>query len=563
MSDAIATAPDPYDVPPSFVQRHAEYVAAAVVFLLTIVLAVLSFPPFKVPEFAYAMLVPGVYWAYTKPRLKLFAWTLFAAQAIAWTIILGWLHHVTWVGLFLLGPFVGAWIGTWYLAAWWTMPRMVGQPTIVRLVALLALAATWVLIEWTRTWLLSGFPWLPLAASQWERASILQIAAYTGAYGVSYVLAAVNIGFAAYAHRLFREGAKGLNKRSQEFFLCLFLLIVCLTIHVQDTFNRGRYTVPLARVAIVQPYIPQDVKWDPAKAPGIMSALESTTLAAAATKPDLLLWPEAVTPFAVNADANVKAWIESLVKRAQSPLLLGSLGFQGAGTPAERWFNGAFVVLPESGLQADYYVKRHLVPFGEYVPLRPVLGWLKKVVPVGEDDPIRGTDSSPLVVPLRAGPVVFGPLICYEDVFPDLARRSALAGADVLVVVTNNGWFGEGGAAVQHAAHSVLRAVETRRPVLRCGNGGWSGWIDEYGSVRATLTRDADGAVHMQPGVEGTIFFRGQGVLSVTRDSRLIGKKSFYVEHGDWFVLVCAALLLLGAGILKNAPPVAPVEPAT
>jgi apolipoprotein N-acyltransferase len=130
-------------------------------------------------------------------------------------------------------------------------------------------------------------------------------------------------------------------------------------------------------------------------------------------------------------------------------------------------------------------------------------------------------------------------LICYEDVFPELARRSALAGSDVLVVLTNNGWFGEGGAAVQHAAHSVLRAVETRRPVLRCGNGGWSGWIDEFGSVRSNLTND-----------EGSIFYRGSRVLSVTRDARLIGQKSFYVEHGDWFVLVCAAVLLLGAGVL-------------
>ena len=473
-----SNSPDPYDVPPSFVQRHADYVGAVAVFVLTAALAVFAFPPFKAPEFAYAMLVPGIYWAYTKPRLKLFAWTLFAAQAVAWTIILGWLHNVTWVGLFLLGPFVGAWIGAWYLAAWWTMPRIVGQPTLVRLLALLALASAWVLVEWTRTWLLGGFPWLPLAASQWERASILQVAAYTGAYGVSFVLVAVNIGFAAYAHRLFREGAKGFAKRSQEFFLALFLLLVCLTIHVQDTFNRGRYSVPLGRVAIVQPYIPQDVKWDPAKAPGIFDALEKTTLAAAVTKPDLILWPEAVTPFPVHGSADMKDFVESIVRRAQSSLLLGSVAVEHRGETGEQWFNGAFLVTPAAGVRPDYYAKRQLVPFGEFIPLRPVLGWLSKVVPIG-DDFSRGADSAPLLVTLRDKPVVFGPLICYEDVFPELARRSVLAGSDVLVVLTNNGWFGEGGAAVQHAAHSVLRAIETRRPVLRCGNGGWSGWIEQ------------------------------------------------------------------------------------
>ena len=172
-------APDPYDPQPTFLQRHADRIAAAVVFGFTVGLAVLAFPPSKAPEFAYAMLVPGIFWAYTRPRLKLYAWTMFAAQAVAWTLLLGWLHNVTWVGLFLLGPFVGAWVGSWYLAAWWAVPRLLGRPTLTRLAAMLGLASAWVIIEWTRSWLLGGFPWLPLAASQWERASILHIASLT------------------------------------------------------------------------------------------------------------------------------------------------------------------------------------------------------------------------------------------------------------------------------------------------------------------------------------------------------------------------------------------------
>jgi apolipoprotein N-acyltransferase len=549
MSSApAATAPDPYEAKPSFVQRHATQIAATVVGGLTVVLAVLSFPPYDMPQFAYAMLVPGVYWAYTQPSFKLYASTLLAAQAIAWTIILGWLHHVTWVGLFLLGPFVGAWIGVWYLAAWWTMPRMIGQPTLLRLLALLGLAGAWVVVEWTRTWVLGGFPWLPLAASQWKMVSMIQIAAFTGAAGISFVVVAVNLGFAAYAQRLFREGARGFNKRSQEFFLALFLVLTCFSIELQESYNRARYAVPLARVAFVQPYIPQEVKWDPAKAPEIFSTIERLTLTAASTNPDLILWPEAVTPLALRGDASVKQWTESLVKRARAPLVLGSLGFENIGQPTEQWFNGVFVVTPTGGLETDYYAKRHLVPFGEYVPLRPLLGWLKKFVPIGDDDPMWGVDSSPLLVRLKDKPVVLGPLICYEDIFPELARLSAAAGSDALVVVTNNAWFGEGGAAEQHAAHSVLRAIETRRPVLRCGNGGWSGWIDEFGVVRSNLTDEA-----------GSIFFRGTKTTDVTRDARWIGKKSFYVEHGDWFVLASVGLLLLGAGLLRSAPVAAKV----
>lgn len=544
-----APAFDPYEPRPSFVQRNQELVTAFVVLVFTVGLAVVAFPPYTTPECAYAMLVPGAYWAYRRPRLKLFLWTMGLAQAIAWTVILGWLHHVTWLGLLLLGPFVGAWIGTWYAAAWWILPRMVGRPTLTRLIAMLGLAAVWVLIEWTRTWLLSGFPWLPLAASQWTMVSMLQIASFTGAYGVSFMVVMVNLGFAAYAHRLFREGAKGLNKRSQEFFFALFLVLACFSLHVVVTFNRGLFAEQFGRVAFMQPYIPQEVKWDPARAPAILEALRETSLAAAATKPDLMLWPEAVTPFPVRDNPEVRSFIEDVVRRGQTPVLLGSIAVENQGTPDERWRNAAFIVTPMEGVRSDSYAKRQLVPFGEFVPFRPVLGWLEKVVPVGGDfEP--GEDSSPLIARFRGEPTIIGPLICYEDIYPQLARRSVQAGSAALTVLTNNGWFGEGGAAYQHAAHSVLRAVENRRPVLRAGNGGWSGWIDEFGGIRSTVTN-----------AQGSIYFRGSDVVSVTRDSRWIGRESFYTRFGDWFVALCVLLVAFGVTALLTAPPPKPPEP--
>lgn len=521
-------------------ERHAANLASAVVFVFTVGLAVLAFPPFKLPELAYAMLLPGIYWAYTRPPLKRFVLTLFAAQAVAWTILLGWLHNVTWFGLFLLGPLVGAWIGVWYLAAWWALPRIIGQPSPTRLLVMLALAGVWVVVEWTRSWLLGGFQWLPLSASQWERASILQIAAFTGAYGVSFVLVMMNLGFGAYAHRLFRERVTGINKRSQEFFLALFLLLACVCIHFQEAFNRRGHATPLGRIALVQPYIKQSVKWEPAEWPAIRDTLVGTTLQAAATRPDLILWPESATQLAVHGDENGRAFIQELVRRANVPLVLGSIAIEKPNTPDEAMFNAAFLVTPAEGVAKNYYAKRQLVPFGEFVPLRPVLGWLKKVVPVGDTDFQPGQDSAPLLTSLRGQPVVLGPLICYEDIYPQLARYSALGGASVLAVLTNNGWFGEGGAAYQHAAHSVLRAVETRRPVLRCGNGGWSGWIDEFGAVRHAMTNDA-----------GTIYFRGARTIDVSRDRRWVDRNSFYTEHGDWFVLVSLGLGLAGAAILR------------
>jgi apolipoprotein N-acyltransferase len=519
-----------------------------VVGLLSAVLLVVSFPPFHTPEFAYAFLVPGIFWAYLRPRLKVFAWTLFAAQAVGWTINLSWLHPVTWVGLLIVGPTVGAWTGTWYLAAWWTMPRMVGRRTPVRLLAMLGLAGTWVLIEWTRTWLFGGFPWMPLAATQWERLSVLQVAAYTGAGGVSFVIVATNVAFAAYAHRLFREGGVGLGRRSQEFLLAMFLLLMCLSLMIQETTHRAQFAVPFANVAFVQPNIPATVKWDPAKAPGIIQTLASTTIEAGKLHPDLILWPESTTPYPLRGgDQSMPHFVGQLSARTKAPMLVGADAIEGAGTAHERYYNAAFVVDPELGVQTAYYAKRRLVQFGEYIPLRPLFGWVGKFAPLG-DDFTPGDDSTPLIVPLSRGAAAFGVLICYEDLFPRLARGEVLSGADALVVVTNDAWYGEGAAAYQHAAHSVLRAIETRRPVLRCGNAGWSGWIDEFGSIR-----------WVQKDENGSIYFRGASMATVTRDQRWIGRNSFYVEHGDWFVAVSAGLAIMGAMLLGVEEPKAVV----
>ena len=120
---------DPYDIVPTFWDRNATRLLPVVVGALTVVLLVVSCPPYPAHDFAYTCLAPAIFWAYMRPRFKVFAWTMFIAQAVAWTINLSWLHPVTWAGLFLLGPIVGAWTGAWFLAAWWVMPRMLGKTT--------------------------------------------------------------------------------------------------------------------------------------------------------------------------------------------------------------------------------------------------------------------------------------------------------------------------------------------------------------------------------------------------------------------------------------------------
>ncbi len=557
-----------YDNPtPPFWDRHGHWLAPAGVFALMVLLTVVAFPPFEAPEAAYACLAPAILWAYRRPGLRLFAAVTIGAQVVAWYILLWWLHHATWAGWVVLPPIVGAWVGSWFLAVWWLVPRLRGQPTMVRLLGVLGLAGAWVIVEWTRTWLLTGFPWLPLAASQWERSSILQIASYSGAMGISFVLVLMNLGFAAYGHRLFFEKElKGLRKRSQEFFLAVFGLLVCLSVHVSESVNRYHFHQDVGKIGFVQPDVPQEVKWDPSQGPAIVETLQQATATVARRNPDLILWPEAVTPWAVRGDPTVQDFVENVAREAEAPLLLGSIAREPAATGVdgeEHWYNGAFMVDPVLGVEAEYYRKRHLVPFGEYVPLRPVLGWLDKVVPLPGDFE-EGDSPRPLLFNANEVTLAAGPLICYEDTYPDLARASVRAGADLLVVLTNNGWFGRGGAAEQHAAHSVLRAVETRRPVLRIGNAGWSGWIDEFGVVRAVLRKvqrtGADGKVRTVVStkvedVEGSIYFRGSATVDLQRDVRWIGRQSFYVRHGDWFVLVSLGLFVAAVLVVRNKVP--------
>jgi apolipoprotein N-acyltransferase len=507
---------------------------------LTPVLAWAAFPPSPLPEAAFVLLLPALLWARRAPPWRLYALVQWVGWTAAWLVLLVWLRHVTWVGTVLLAGFLGGLTSLWFLAA-----RAVLAPAAAPaaaggrgsaplpapgLVALAGLAGLWVVLEWVRTWLFTGFPWLPLASTQWERPVMLASAPWAGAYGPTFLLALFNLGLAGHLDGLRRRREERGGWFSPSITLALFALVAGTFGLAGGLLHQTRES--WARVGIVQPYIPQFQKWDEAFAREILGVLNRTTLQVAALEPDFILWPEAATPWTLQADPEMNAWVEHLAATTGRPLVLGAVVLEDQGQPTERWFNAAAIVDPERGLQADYYAKRHLVPFGEYVPLRPLFGWLRKVVPIG-DDFQRGRSAAPLTVSGAGGPLQVGFLICYEDVFPRLARASANAGAEVLLNVTNNAWYGEGAAAYQHAAHSVLRAVELRRPVVRCGNGGWSGWIDEWGGQRAVLTDE-----------RGTVYFRGGEVVEVTRDTRWIGRQTFYARHGDWFVVVSAVLAL-------------------
>ena len=556
----------------SYWLQNAWWMTPAAVFVVTAALTVLMFPPAEMMAFAYLFAAPLCFWALRRPAFKIYAIVVFGAQAVAWTIILSWLHHVTWAGLLLLGPFTGAWVGLWYLAVWRAARDYVGRPFVVRIAVMLGLAALWVIIEWTRTWMLGGFPWLPLGASQCRMIVLLQIASFTGQWGISFVVIMVNFAFAAYVHRLFFEKHTGLRRRSPEFSVASFVVVLAMFPFFANVLwerDNPENIEPFARFALVQPAIPQEIKWSRENFDLSFTTLRKLSMEAVREAPEIIVWPEAALPYAVHGwpeSERLRAWMREVAVETKTPLLTGAIT-----QPDKAYHNAAFVVDPDpenGGVQPRGYHKRRLVPFGEYVPLRPVLGWLNKVTDASQEDAQAGDSALPLHVRTPRAVISAGMLICYEDIFPSLALHNVAAGADVLVVVTNNGWFGEGGAAYQHAAHSVLRAVEMRRPVIRCGNSGWSGWIDEHGYVRM-MSRRGDGApardakardagrAKYSRGVmpadrDETIYFQGTQTFAVTRDKRWAGQQSFYARHGDWFVAVCGVLVLFGHAMSRH-----------
>ncbi len=558
------------------------YLAGACV--LTLLLYIAAFPPVDFFPGGFVFALPLLLVALRGYSRRSWALACVATGWLAWAVLLVWLRHVyePWgtVGLVLLSlalmPFLSGWLyvaGRLFAkAAFASLPR--------RLLIYLGLSGMWVVLEWARTWVLTGFPWLPLAASQWTQPAMLQVAAFTGGYGVSFMLVFFNFALAQavvefFKPKLLGEEPKPLSFTSfvpkcRECYIAVIFVTGSLTLYLQSL-GREATRERLFEVAVVQPNFPALVEYDAERAQAQSAQLAQMTIEACSDgeqPPDFVLWHESATPYPIRTyyDNKMTEWMQALVNEIRAPILMGNLVHVKIDRPAEEitwlqspedggpvvqpdgtvkvseWTNGMFVFTPDGGLLETHYAKRRLVPFGEYTPLYDYIGWLGKVVPYSGNT-VPGEQAVLLPVEIEGKTLLAGSLICYEDIFPELGREVASAGADFLVVVTNDSWYGEEGGAWQHAAHSVLRAVETRRPLIRCGNNGWSGWMDEWGNIRASLT-DA----------EGCIYTTGWERYEVTRDGRFAAGQSFYTRTGDWLVAFSGGLVVLMIITLRRKP---------
>lgn len=499
-----------------------------------------AFPLFGIAEAAYFVWVPFLFWCLCEPSWKKYCVTAFIANAIMWLALLMWLRHAVIIGWVLLALIVAIFGWVWLMCARKMLPVMVEKNFEMRLLGIASLAGLWVVLEWVRSWLFSGFPWLPLAASHWERPVLLQIAAFTGSYGVSFILIFFNVAFALYLNTIARGTLVGAQRSLFRVTpdLCVALGLIFMSMGLYFREQPRSEAEQLFRAAMVQPDTPALLKWEPTEHQAQLEVLKNLTAKAAEREIDFIIWPEAATSNPIVGDIGMYVWLEYLANQVKVPILLGSLAYFPRGRDAQsvegEWYNSVFYYSHESGLFPESYCKRKCVPFGEYIPFEWLVPIVNRIVPMG-DDIQCGKESKPLDLLIGGRIVRLGFLICYEDIFPLLARETVKQGAETLVVLTNNNWFGREAGAYQHAAHSVLRAVEMRRPVVRCGNAGWSGWIDSMGHVREVLTDQS-----------GSIYFQGVGDVTVTVHPEWKNFESFYVRYGDWFVWVCVVLFLGG-----------------
>lgn len=365
----------------------------------------------------------------------------------------------------------------WGTFAWLVARTGAGDPRL----ALLAAPLLWAGLEWARSWLLSGFPWIPLSLTQSANLPLLQHASWGGTYAVSAIVVLPAAAAVALARPRTRRVGAGLALLVAGLWLGGALVLSRWEARLVDVPR------PL-RLGLVQALVPMEERWDASFRGAIRERHVAMSFDVVDGGANALVWSESSIPipggYAANEDA--RQFIRRLLGRLKVPLLFGSTTHEGEGD-AEVVYNSAFAVAP-TGFLSGRYDKQHLVPFGEYVPAQRLLFFAEKLV---HEVSTFGRGQGPRLVQLDVvadGAKVraeVGVPICYEIIFPEISRAFVRSGARVLVTITNDAWFGKSAAPEQHFAQAALRAIETRRFVARCANTGISGLVLPTGRVES------------------------------------------------------------------------------
>lgn len=531
----------------------------------------LAFPPFDfegIAWFAFGPLAAAVWFSPTSGRRRV--WRLLGLGYVCglafYLIVFSWLIEVTGPGWFMLCLYLAMYPAIWALFAGTVgRPRETGTDRSIwthsfnnlRLSA--RCAAAWVGLEWVRGTLFTGFGWNQLGVSQWRNVSIIQVADFAGVGGVTFLVVLVNLIIVVTLKRFSLEAGRGKLRPHYDFTLTLGLLAAAFLYGVGKFREEPGAQVPF-KVAAVQANIPQYQKWDAEFETHIVETYRRLTDTAVAFQPDLLVWPEAAMPYPLMQHTDAQQEAERILKDLQAGFLLGTLNRPPSGD-----FNAA--VLLDSGGHYEIYHKMHLVPFGEYVPFRetfPLFAWVVgDQVPsdfLAGDEPIvmnavprpvpMAVDFPPLfrvshlfpALKSERDPVRIAPLICFEDTVGEVVRKFSGRGAELLVTLTNDGWFRESAGSRQHLSNAIFSAVQTNLPLVRAANTGVTCFVDRHGRVTHQLESESGSTF-----IEGVLF----GGISVPVQPR----PTFYTLYGDLFSIACFFAALLSIRLYLIAAP--------
>ena len=443
--------------------------------------------------------------------------------------VFSWLNTVSTLGWFLLAFYLAL-----YPAAWGAFLRAArcGAGDFTRSGANLRLAlagaAAWVALDWARGLGALSFGWNGLGVALHGNLAMIQITEWTGVGGLSFVVALTNLIAVLTVSRFCSEARLRRIRAHWDFSAALALIAAVFAFGARALLAPAGESIPL-RVAAVQANIPQEQKFDRASARHVQECYTRLTEIALATRPELLLWPEAATPGSLFESQEMFDFVSRFAQRGNTNFLLGTLDADAA----RHDYNIAALFAGRSPMPQTYR-KMHLVPFGEYIPFRrsfPPFEWIIGDLVPGDFTP--GTEYT--VLKMEHPSLQIAALICFEDTLGELTRRFVQGGAQLLVNVTNDGWFLRSQGSEQHLANAVFRAVENRRPLVRAANTGVTAFIDPLGRV----------ANAFRP--EGTPF--SAGVLADTvRVPAAAAPQTFYTRHGERFSQACAVWSLAALG---------------
>lgn len=442
-----------------------------------------AFPPIPFGWLAWAALFP-LLWAieglpaYRAFRIGLWAGFVHYLALIYWILFVlghyGGLHPLLATPPLLLLCLYLALYPAFFCWAFTPLSRTAGAPFWG--------AGLWAVLELLRGHLLTGFPWCPLGVTQFKNLPMIQFVEVAGVGGISFLIVFVNIGL----YRALVRPIRGhFPRRLIYLSLCIGLSMASMFYglsRLKEITHSSASTESPVPIAIVQGNVDQSLKWNAAYQERTLERYQRLTLQAEGLAPNLVVWPETAVPFFFEPDNGngLSARVAETASMSGAAILFGSPAYQRDEGGSTNYFNRAYLVSPDGDI-LGHYDKMHLVPFGEYVPLKKLLFFIQRLVPAAGDF-TEGERTDPL----RYKEFSLGVLICFEAVFPELARQSVRTGANVLVNITNDAWFGHSSAPYQHLAMAVFRAVENRVPLLRSANTGISAFIDPSGRLLQT-----------------------------------------------------------------------------